>query len=134
MLRFEWTLNKEIKHMSDHHIRGRDIVVVGLQPWDIDLGSNCKNLAMEFSKHNRVLYVNSPLDRRTLLTNSQDPKIKKRLKIIKGGASALNEVAPNIWELYPDRIVESINWIGTPWLYDALNKRNNRIFSSCIEK
>ena len=48
-------------------IQGRDIVIVGQQPWDTEIGSNCKNIALEFSKHNRVLYVNSPLDRFTLL-------------------------------------------------------------------
>ena len=35
--------------------RRRDIVITGLQPWDIQIGSNCKNLAVAFSKHNRVL-------------------------------------------------------------------------------
>ena len=48
-------------------IHGRDIVVVGQQPWDTALGSNCKDIALEFSRHNRVLYVNSPLDRNTEL-------------------------------------------------------------------
>lgn len=46
-------------------IRNRDIIVVGQQPWDVEIGSNCKNIATEFAKHNRVLYVNSPLDRIT---------------------------------------------------------------------
>ena len=41
----------------------RDIVITGLQPWDVDLGSNCVNIAQEFAKHNRVLYVNYPLNR-----------------------------------------------------------------------
>lgn len=46
-------------------IINRDIIVVGQQPWDVEIGSNCKNIAIEFAKHNRVLYVNSPLDRIT---------------------------------------------------------------------
>jgi outer membrane protein len=28
-------------------IKGRDIVIVGLQAWDNDIGSNCKNIAAE---------------------------------------------------------------------------------------
>jgi len=48
--------------MSDTYtVKDRDIVVVGLQPWDLPIGSNCKNIALEFSKHNRVLYVNAPI-------------------------------------------------------------------------
>lgn len=45
----------------------KDIIIVGQQAWDTDIGSNCKNIALEMSKNNRVLYVNSPLDRITLL-------------------------------------------------------------------
>jgi len=55
-------------------IRNQDIIVTGLQPWDIDIGSNCKNIALEFARHNRVLYVNSPLDRMTFLCKKNDPK------------------------------------------------------------
>ncbi len=44
-------------------IQGKDIVIVGLQPWDTEIGSNCKDIAVEMSKNNRVLYVNSPFDR-----------------------------------------------------------------------
>ena len=44
-------------------IKGKDIIVVGIQAWDIEIGSNCKNIAVEMSRENRVLYVNSPLDR-----------------------------------------------------------------------
>jgi hypothetical protein len=40
-----------------------DIVITGQQAWDVEIGSNCKNIALEFSKQHRVLYVNSPLDR-----------------------------------------------------------------------
>ena len=52
-------------------ITGRDIVIVGQQPWDVEIGSNCKNIAEELTKHNRVLYVNSPLDRITLYKNKR---------------------------------------------------------------
>ena len=57
-------------------IKNRDIIIVGQQPWDVEIGSNCKNIAIEFSKNNRVLYVNSPLDRFTSLRNQHDPKIQ----------------------------------------------------------
>ncbi len=36
--------------MQMKSIEGRDIIVVGQQPWDVSIGSNCKNIAMEFSK------------------------------------------------------------------------------------
>ncbi|MBL7760898.1 MAG: glycosyltransferase [Sediminibacterium sp.] len=113
-------------------IQGRDIVVVGQQPWDVAIGSNCKNIALEFSKHNRVLYVNSPLDRITALRNAKDPQVQKRLQVIRGQENGLVNIAPNLWNLYPDRMIESINWIGSQAVFEKLNKVNNKRFANSI--
>ncbi|WP_026752237.1 glycosyltransferase [Sediminibacterium sp. C3] len=115
-------------------IKGRDIIIVGQQPWDVEIGSNCKNIALEFSKHNRVLYVNSPLDRITLMRNGSDVKIKKRKEIIEGRATGLIQISDNLWNLYPDSMIESINWISIHPLFKVLNKINNRRFASSIQK
>ena len=40
-----------------------NFVVFGLQPWDIEIGSNCKDIALELAKDHKVLYVNAPLSR-----------------------------------------------------------------------
>ena len=115
-------------------ITGRDIVIVGQQPWDTEIGSNCKNIAEEMSKHNRVLYVNSPLDRITLLRNRKDPKIQKRIRIINGKEDGLVEIKENLWNLYPDKIIESINWMSSQLLFETLNRINNRSFAVPILK
>ena len=39
---------------SQDLITNRDIIIVGQQPWDVEIGSNCKDIAIEFSKYNRV--------------------------------------------------------------------------------
>ena len=52
--------------MAEH-----DIVITGIQSWDIEIGSNCKNIALEFSKENRVLYVNPQLGRSSILKKSK---------------------------------------------------------------
>ena len=113
---------------------GRDIIVVGQQPWDTEIGSNCKNIALEFSKFNRVLYVNSPLDRITLYRSKNDVKIKKRIDIIKGNAAGLVPIQENLWNLYPDCMVESINWIGSTKIFNVINKLNNKKLSKSIIK
>jgi len=113
-------------------IQNRDIVVIGIQPWDIEIGSNCKNIAIEFARHNRVLYVNSPLDRITRYKEKNTPKIQKRIRIQQGQDPDLVKPGENLWNLYPRGVVESINWIKSPWLYDLLNRRNNRIFAKDI--
>lgn len=115
-------------------ITGRDIVIVGQQPWDVEIGSNCKNIALEFSKHNRVLYVNSALDRITILKNKNDPKVEKRLRVIAKQAPGLVVLQENLWNLYPDKVIESINWLKNHAIFNLLNKVNNKRFANSILK
>ncbi len=115
-------------------IRNRDIIVVGLQPWDTSIGSNCKDVALEFNKQNRVLYVNYPLDRITLLKHRKDPKVQKRWNIIRGKEKGLVPIQENMWNLYPDKIAESINWIRNTFVFNILNKINNRRLADSIRK
>jgi glycosyltransferase involved in cell wall biosynthesis len=106
-------------------IRDLDFIVVGLQPWDIKIGSNCKNIAIELAKNNRVLYVNPPLDRVTAFRKKNDQEVKKRISIIKGELPSLQLVRHNLWNLYPVHLAESINWISNSFLFHALNRLNN---------
>lgn len=114
-------------------VKGRDIVIVGQQPWDEGIGSNCRNIAIEFSKDNRVLYVNGALNRFTLLRDRSEPRIQKRIAVINGRENGLIPIQQNLWNLYPSCIVESINKIKVRPLFDLLNKRNNKLFASSIK-
>lgn len=115
-------------------LRNRDIVIVGQQPWDVQIGSNCKNIAIELSKDNRVLYVNSPLDRITRLKFKQDALVKKRIDVIAHKVDGLTLQTENLWELNTDMLIESINWIKIHSIFNFFNKRNNRLFASSISK
>jgi teichuronic acid biosynthesis glycosyltransferase TuaH len=115
-------------------IKNRDIVIVGQQPWDVEIGSNCKNIALEFSKHNRVLYINSPLDRISKLKHKTDAKIKKRIDVINKKSDNIVEIGTNLWNHYPDELIESINWIKNDSIYNWLNKINNKRFSRSITR
>lgn len=115
-------------------IRNRDIVIVGQQPWDTEIGSNCKNIAEEFSKHNRVLYVNSALDRITRFKHRHDPKVKFRLDVIAGKQNGLVKLHDNLWNYYPDTLIESINWLHNHAVFNFLNKINNKRFARSIKK
>ena len=59
-------------------INGRDILVMGIQAWDIEIGSNCKNIASQMAKNNRVLYINPPMDRISRYRERHTEKIKKK--------------------------------------------------------
>jgi teichuronic acid biosynthesis glycosyltransferase TuaH len=111
-----------------------DIIIIGQQPWDTEIGSNCKDIAVELSKNNRVLYVNSPLDRITLLRSKNGQRISKRLNVIKGRENGLVKIDKNLWNYYPDCIVESINWIKFHNIFDVLNRFNNKKLAKSITK
>ncbi|TRX60122.1 glycosyltransferase family 1 protein [Fulvivirga sp. M361] len=115
-------------------VSGRDVVFIGIQPWDIKIGSNCKNIALELSKNNRVLYVNAPLDRKTAFIERHSEGVKKRKSIIKGEAPDLEKINSNLHTFYPKKMIESINWLPHGSIYRLLNKRNAKLFFNEVKR
>lgn len=109
-----------------------DYVIVGLQPWYTSIGSNCKNIATELAKNNRVLYINSPLDRRTVLKRKSDKDIARHWQIIRNKENPIEQIGPNFWVYYPQHILESLNWIPFTFLFEIFNRINNRRFAADI--
>ncbi|HEV7620304.1 MAG TPA: glycosyltransferase [Flavisolibacter sp.] len=115
-------------------VQNKDIIIVGLQPWDNDIGSNCKNIALEFSKHNRVLYVNYALDRITAKREKTNPAFKTRFEIIKNKSENLFQVNDNLWNLFPVQTLESANWLPFTFLFRIVNRWNNKRFAKDIKR
>jgi len=120
--------------MSSEQLFNQDIIIVGQQAWDTEIGSNCKNIAVEMAKHHRVLYVNSPLKRKALLKKEKDDSTKKRISIIQNKETNIFEVEPNLYTLYPDTILESVNFLPDNFIFDVINKINNKRFAKAIQK
>ena len=114
-------------------IQGRDIIVMGIQAWDIEIGSNCKNIAVQMAKHNRVLYVNPPMDRISRYRERHTQKIKKRIAVKKGDAKDLVNIGDSMWNLYPKTMTESINFLKNKGLFDWLNGINAKRFANDIK-
>src|SRR5688500_4200838 len=102
--------------MERQTIKHRDIILFGFQSWDTNIGSNFKDMALELSKHNRVLYVNRALDRSFVMKNKHLPEVKTRKEVVTTGKGELTQVAPNLWVQHPRTILESINWIPVAFL------------------
>lgn len=115
-------------------IEGRDIIIVSMQSYDVEIGSNCKNIAVELAKNNRVLYVNYPLDRITVLRDRKDPKVKKRVSILGKKQSDIEIVGGNLWNLYPRTVLESITWLPPGKVHQKLNYYNNTKFANRIKE
>ena len=120
--------------MENPRIENRDIIMFGLQPWDIEMGSNFKDMAVEIARHNRVLYVNRPLDRISYLKHRSDKKIKARILSFKKKQGVLQSIRHNLWVLNPPILLESINWMPSGILYNYFNKRNNNKIAGQIRE
>jgi len=103
-----------------------DILITGLQPWDIEIGSNCKNIAFELSKNHRVLYVNRPLDIASIVKHIKRPQTLTRIKSLFHRKYQLNEVKDNLWVLNPHVVLLSIGWMDRfQTLYNLFLKLNS---------
>jgi glycosyltransferase involved in cell wall biosynthesis len=108
-----------------------NIVFTGIQPWNIAIGSNCKNIAEEFSHSFRVLYVNPPLDRINAVRHWKE-------KITKNGKPSYNfkieRINSKLFVLTTGIIIESINFLPDNIFFDKLNFRNNKKYALSIKK
>ena len=134
----ESTLDKTDQLITDAYpdptIKGRDIVIIGLQPWYYEIGSNCKNIATHFADDNRVLYVNLPITRKTFFSKNKTRGIKQHCNVIKGHGAKIRKIKENMWEFYPTTLLESINGLPSTALFKILNYFNNRRFARNIKQ
>ncbi len=115
-------------------MKGKDFIITGLQPWDIPIGSNAIDIAKEISLHNRVLYVNAPLDQMTLWRNKNQPEIQHRLKVLNKEVSPLRQISPNLWVLDFPFSIFSNGKLPDGFLFDLVNKLNNKKIFTYVQK
>lgn len=113
--------------------KSRDIVITGIQAWDIEIGSNCKNIAAEMSKKHRVLYVNPPLDIITYLKNRKSLKVQKRMEVISGRRGPMKRVSENLWVVTLPVLLFSANWLPR-FLFKWVNKINAHKIARAINE
>jgi glycosyltransferase involved in cell wall biosynthesis len=73
------------------------------------------------------------MDRLTIFRENKDPLIQKRMKIRKGDFPQLEQINDNLWSFYPKCILESINQLPSNWLFDIINRINNKRFAKEIK-
>lgn len=125
--------NNEVNISDLSVIKGRNILIIGLQPWYYNIGSNCKDIATRLSEHNRVLYVNKPLNRKTWYSKNKDEGVQLHYDIIKNKKSKVQQIQHNMWQLFPESIIESINWLPSTAMFKKINYANNKRLSLDIK-
>lgn len=107
-------------------ITGRDFIITSLQSWDIAIGSNAKDIAKEISRHNRVLYVNTPVDMLNYLMHPQSPDVQRTKTLIKNKKNGLSQITANLWTLDCPFCAFPVNCFPDGFLFDAVNRLNNK--------
>lgn len=97
-----------------------DFIITSLQSWDIEIGSTIKNTALEISKQNRVLYINTPF---SLMHWLRTPKRKTEV-----------QVNDNLWIVYCNLPALPANSMPFRWLFNIINYCNNYIIARTIKK
>lgn len=109
-------------------------IVIAQQEWELNLGSNARNLAVEFSKENEVLYVNPAIDIKSIFKQIRTAHGRNRLKLALGFGKNTIKVSDNLWVHTPQTILYSINWLKQINPYDFLNDRNGRSFFNSLKQ
>lgn len=115
-------------------ITGRDFIFTGLQHWDMPIGSNARDIALEISKHNRVLYFNTPLDVLTRFCESKSPEAKRRLSVLKGKEESVRQINPNLWIVDYPLLLWPVNKLPDGSIFDYFNRENNERLARYIQK
>ena len=115
-------------------ITDKNFIFTGMQSWDITIGSNAKDIALEISKQNRVLYINTPLDKKTYIGTENTPETVQRRKVIKKQLPELRQINPNLWVLDYPFSIWPVNFLPDGYLFDLINKINNKKMYQYINK
>lgn len=115
-------------------MNNQNIIILAQQNWDTTIGTNPRNLAREFARHNRVLYVNMPLDVNTVVRGRKEPDVQKRIRVLLGQEEALVKAEPNVWVYTTGVLLLSANWLASKSLFRAVNQLNARWLAHSIRK
>lgn len=115
-------------------MKGRDFIITCNQLWETETGTTIKNLALEISKQNNVLYVNTPIDYSSCLRNIKYHVKDHRMDVVKKKNPPLRKIRENLWVLDLPHIAYSINKIPFNAVFDFFNKLNNKMIAKNILK
>lgn len=111
----------------------KDFVITSLQTWDMGLGTTIRNFALEISKKNRVIYVNTPIDHATWLRCLLKGKYDRRMDVVKKKSDPIRRINDNLWVVDLPIKAFSINKIPNAMLFDQMNLFNGKRSAAWIK-
>ncbi|MBT28106.1 MAG: hypothetical protein CMO01_00485 [Thalassobius sp.] len=115
-------------------MKHKNIVVLAHPDWINGYETNTKKIVHEFTKQNRVLYVQAPINRFNSIFQKNNPAIKNRLSVLNKEIDPLIKLKDNLWMLYPTYKEEALNLAINNWTFNFINRINSRRFAEEILK
>lgn len=110
-----------------------NFVIFSLSRWNEEFGCNIRDISIELAKNHKVLFIDVPLKRKDRLFDTKSNRVKE---VEKRAADAANiiQVSENLWHYIDFSVLESVNSIQYSWLFDLINRINNKRFAGVIKK
>ena len=115
-------------------MRNQNFLITCMQLWETEIGTTIRNMALELSNQNKVLYINTPMDHSTWLRKRRLGVSDHRMDVINKKRPPLRSINNNLLVLDFPFMVYSINKIPFNFLFDFFNKINNRKIAKFIQK
>jgi len=116
--------------------RDLDIIIFALPRWDGNYSSTSYSLAKEFSKTNRVFYIDNPFTIKDFITQNKSPRIKARKSALLFGKNIyrkVNGLSDNFTAVTPPLTIPN-NFLPSGYLYNALSYANDKLIYKTIER
>ena len=117
-------------------IKNSDLIIFSLSRWDAPYSSPSFSLAKEFSKNNRVFYIDHPFSVKDFVTNYSKPAVRSRKDALLWGKNIYtkSDKYPERLTMVTPRITLPINFLPDGAIYDYLSKFNDKIIFDAIRQ
>src|SRR5258708_18006436 len=102
-----------------------NFVIFSLSRWNLELGSNIRDISIELARSHNVLYIDVPLKRKERWFKKNLPAVREVEQRIKQNQK-LVQISPRLWHYITDEMLESVISLSSCFLFDLLIKGNNK--------
>ena len=110
-----------------------DIIMLALPRWDGAYSSTAYSLAKEFSRNNRVFYIDNPFTVKDFLADYQNRQVQYRKRALLTGKNIYTAINPNLVAVTP-RLTLPINFLPPGNIYERFSAMNDRILFRTIRR
>jgi teichuronic acid biosynthesis glycosyltransferase TuaH len=110
-----------------------DIIFLALPRWDGPYASTAFSLAQELAKHHRIFYFDNPYTWKDVLKDWSKPSIRNRRNSLLRGKLGIKLLADQLF-IFSSRAVLPINFLPKGFLYNFLERINNKLVANTINK